>query len=103
MKRFIRKVAVLGSGVMGSRIACHYANIGCEVILLDMPPKELNDLEKKKGASLEDKEFAIELLILHFSLHSNQIHLPYTVKHLPKESRRETLMMIFIKLKIVIG
>ena len=45
MKRFIRKVAVLGSGVMGSRIACHFANVGCEVILLDIAPKELDEVE----------------------------------------------------------
>ncbi len=38
-KRIIKKVAVLGSGVMGSRIACHFANIGIEVILLDIVPK----------------------------------------------------------------
>ena len=39
-KRIIRKVAVLGSGVMGSRIACHFAGIGVEVLLLDIaaPP-----------------------------------------------------------------
>lgn len=40
MKRHIKKVAVLGSGVMGSRIACHFANIGVEVILLDIVPKD---------------------------------------------------------------
>ena len=34
-KRTIKKVAVLGSGVMGSRIACHFANIGVQVLLLD--------------------------------------------------------------------
>lgn len=39
MKRSIRKVAVLGSGVMGSRIACHFAGIGVQVLLLDMVPK----------------------------------------------------------------
>src|SRR5690606_16256049 len=55
MKRIIRKVAILGSGVMGSRIACHLANIGVEVLLLDIVPKELNDQEIKKGLSLEDK------------------------------------------------
>ena len=38
--RQIKKVAVLGSGVMGSRIACHFANIGAEVLLLDIVPKE---------------------------------------------------------------
>lgn len=40
MNRNIRKVAVLGSGVMGSRIACHFANVGAEVLLLDIVPKE---------------------------------------------------------------
>jgi 3-hydroxyacyl-CoA dehydrogenase len=39
-KRNIRKIAVLGSGVMGSRIACHFANTGTEVLLLDIPAKE---------------------------------------------------------------
>lgn len=38
MNRHIRKVAVLGSGVMGSRIACHFANIGVDVLLLDIVP-----------------------------------------------------------------
>jgi len=36
MQRSIKKVAVLGSGVMGSRIACHFAGVGVEVLLLDM-------------------------------------------------------------------
>lgn len=39
MKRSIKKVAVLGSGVMGSRIACHFAGIGVQVLLLDMVAK----------------------------------------------------------------
>ena len=39
MKRTIKKVAVLGSGVMGSRIACHFAGIGLQVLLLDIQPK----------------------------------------------------------------
>ena len=55
MKRSIRKVAVLGSGVMGSAIACHFANIGCQVLLLDVVPKELTDEEKSRGLSLESK------------------------------------------------
>jgi 3-hydroxyacyl-CoA dehydrogenase len=40
MKRNIKKVAVLGSGVMGSRIACHFANVGVEVLLLDIIPQD---------------------------------------------------------------
>ena len=39
--RIIRKVAVLGSGVMGSRIACHFAGVGLPVLLLDIMPKDL--------------------------------------------------------------
>ncbi|CAN5398993.1 3-hydroxyacyl-CoA dehydrogenase/enoyl-CoA hydratase family protein [soil metagenome] len=39
MKRTIKKVAVLGSGVMGSRIACHFAGVGVPVLLLDMVAK----------------------------------------------------------------
>ncbi|SRX75053.1 3-hydroxyacyl-CoA dehydrogenase/enoyl-CoA hydratase family protein [Aequorivita antarctica] len=54
-KRRINKVAVIGSGIMGSGIACHFANIGVEVLLLDIVPRELNDDEKKKGLTLEDK------------------------------------------------
>jgi len=53
MNRTIHKVAVLGSGIMGSRIACHFANIGCDVLLLDIAPRELTDEEKKKGLALE--------------------------------------------------
>ncbi|NQX81897.1 MAG: 3-hydroxyacyl-CoA dehydrogenase/enoyl-CoA hydratase family protein [Flavobacteriaceae bacterium] len=52
MKRRINKVAVIGSGVMGSSIACHFANIGVEVLLLDIAPKELNPAEQAKGLDL---------------------------------------------------
>lgn len=52
MNRNIKKVAVLGSGVMGSRIACHFANIGVEVLLLDIVPKELLPEEQTKGLTL---------------------------------------------------
>lgn len=53
-KRRIKKVAVVGSGIMGSGIACHFANIGVDVLLLDIVPRELNDKEKAKGLTLED-------------------------------------------------
>jgi 3-hydroxyacyl-CoA dehydrogenase len=46
MKRSIKKVAILGSGVMGSRIACHFAGIGVNVLLLDMVPKEATESTK---------------------------------------------------------
>lgn len=54
-KRIINKVAVIGSGIMGSGIACHFANIGVQVLLLDIVPRELTDEEKKKGLTLDDK------------------------------------------------
>jgi 3-hydroxyacyl-CoA dehydrogenase len=53
-KRPIKKVAVLGSGIMGSGIACHFANIGVEVLLLDIVPRALNDKEKAQGKTLKD-------------------------------------------------
>jgi len=46
MNRTIKKVAVLGSGVMGSRIACHFAGVGVQVLLLDMVPKEATESAK---------------------------------------------------------
>ncbi|MGS2763300.1 3-hydroxyacyl-CoA dehydrogenase NAD-binding domain-containing protein [Sinomicrobium sp. M5D2P9] len=55
MKRNIKKVAVIGSGIMGSGIACHFANIGVEVLLLDIVPRELTEKEQQKGLSLDDK------------------------------------------------
>ena len=57
MNRHISKVAVLGSGVMGSRIACHFANIGCEVLLLDIVPNELSEIDLKKGLTTESEGF----------------------------------------------
>jgi 3-hydroxyacyl-CoA dehydrogenase len=53
--RRIKKVAIIGSGIMGSGIACHFANIGVDVLLLDIVPRELNDVEKAKGLTIESK------------------------------------------------
>jgi len=50
-QRTIKKVAVLGSGIMGSGIACHFANIGVEVILLDIVPFDLSEEEKSNPAA----------------------------------------------------
>mgnify|MGYP003406057629 CR=1 FL=1 len=73
MKRVIRKVAVLGSGIMGSRIACHFANIGVEVLLLDMVPKELTAEEQAKGADLNSK--SVRNRIVNSALESTLIFL----------------------------
>lgn len=66
MNRRIKKIAVLGSGVMGSRIACHFANIGMEVLLLDIVPRELLPQEEAKGLTLESS--AIRNRIVNDSL-----------------------------------
>lgn len=73
MNRHIRKVAILGSGVMGSRIACHFANIGCEVLLLDIVPRELNEIETKKGLTTASAAFRNRIVneALQFALQSN--------------------------------
>ncbi len=63
MNRTIKKVAVLGSGVMGSRIACHFANIGVEVLLLDIVPKDAATDKKSRNKIVDDA--------LAFALKSN--------------------------------
>ena len=65
MSRKINKVAILGSGVMGSRIACHFANIGVEVLLLDIVPKEAAKSEDQKERNRIVNE------ALQFALKSN--------------------------------
>src|ERR1051326_5650731 len=54
MNRTIKKVAVLGSGVMGSQIACHFANIGVEVLLLDIVPKDAGADKKSRNKIVND-------------------------------------------------
>ena len=56
MIQCIKKAAVLGSGVMGSGIAAHLANIGIPTLLLDIVPMELSDAEKQKGLTRENVE-----------------------------------------------
>jgi len=67
MKRTISKVAVLGSGIMGSRIACHFANIGVEVLLLDMVPKESSD-EQSTGVTVAIASKAVRNQIVNAAL-----------------------------------
>jgi 3-hydroxyacyl-CoA dehydrogenase len=53
MKKRVEKVAVLGAGTMGARIAAHLANAGIPVFLVDIVPSELSADEKRKGLTLE--------------------------------------------------
>ncbi len=54
-KRIIRKVAVLGSGVMGSRIACHFAGVGIPVLLLDIVPADQEGSDPLKAAAARNR------------------------------------------------
>ncbi len=67
MKRTIKKVAVVGSGIMGSGIACHFANIGVEVLLLDILPRELTEAESRKGLTMELKQVRNRLVNDHLN------------------------------------
>jgi 3-hydroxyacyl-CoA dehydrogenase len=83
--RRIRRVAVLGSGVMGSGIACHFANIGLDVLMLDILTRDMKEGEtnpavrnsnaanslkaaiKSKPAPLYDKSFASRITVGNFT------------------------------------
>ena len=87
-KRRIKKVAVIGSGIMGSGIACHFANIGVEVLLLDIVPRELNESEKSKGLTLEDK--VVRDRLVNESLNSALKSKPSPIYHQKFASRITT-------------
>lgn len=60
----INKVAILGSGVMGSSIAAHIVGAGIPVLLLDMQPTELNEEDIKLGLNKDSYEFKINWLLM---------------------------------------
>lgn len=77
---FIKKAAVIGSGVMGSGIAAHLANIGIQALLLDMVPKELTKDEKAKGFTIEDKQVRNRLSTSSLQKLLKQKPAPFTSK-----------------------
>lgn len=85
--RRIKKIAVIGSGIMGSGIACHFANIGVEVLLLDILPRELNDKEKAQGLTLEDK--AVRNRLVNEALSASLKSKPSPIYH-PSFAKRIT-------------
>ena len=87
-KRIINKVAIIGSGIMGSGIACHFANIGVEVLLLDIVPRELTDAEKAKNLTLQDK--AVRNRIVNDSLAKALKSKPSPIYHQSFASRITT-------------
>ncbi len=76
MNRHIKQVTVLGSGVMGSGIACHLAGVGVEVLLLDMPAEgtdrnktardHLANAIKSNPSPIYDKAFASRITVGNF-------------------------------------
>ncbi len=66
----IRRIAVLGAGTMGSRIAAHIANAGFPVLLLDLDnaltAKALAALRKSKPAALASPDFAARITTGNF-------------------------------------
>lgn len=87
-KRRIKKIAIIGSGIMGSGIACHFANIGVDVLLLDIIPRELTDAEKAKGLTLEDK--VVRNRIVNDSLTASLKSKPSPIYHPSFASRIST-------------
>ena len=87
-KRRIKKIAIIGSGIMGSGIACHFANIGVDVLLLDIVPRELTDAEKAKGLTLEDK--TVRNRIVNDSLAASLKSKPSPIYHPSFASRIST-------------
>jgi 3-hydroxyacyl-CoA dehydrogenase len=55
MKKHVSRVAVLGSGVMGSAIAAHFANAGIRSLVLDIVPRKPSEAEKAAGLTLKDR------------------------------------------------
>src|SRR5690554_6000462 len=55
LKKTVRRVAVLGAGVMGSQIAAHFANANIPVLLLDVA---LPDEQQRSAAALRGIEWA---------------------------------------------
>lgn len=88
MKRRINKVAVIGSGIMGSGIACHFANIGVQVLLLDIVPRELTEKEQARGMSLEDA--AVRNRLVNESLQKALKSKPSPIYHPDFANRIET-------------
>lgn len=86
--RRIKKIAIIGSGIMGSGIACHFANIGVDVLLLDIVPRDLNDAEKAKGLTLEHK--SVRNRIVNESLTASLKSKPSPIYHQSFASRITT-------------
>ena len=76
MQYRIKKVAVLGSGIMGSGIACHLANIGLEVLMLDILPQGTQDKKTNRNSVAQnslDKSIKSKPAPLYKKQYANRI------------------------------
>lgn len=80
MSYSIKRAAVIGSGVMGSAIAAHLANVGISTIMLDIVPENLTDEEKAKGLTLKDHRVRNRMAIQNKQALKNQKPSPITSK-----------------------
>ncbi len=84
MHREIRKVGVLGAGVMGSGIAAHLANAGVPSLLLDIVPPKLAPEDEKAGLTLKDKRFRNKFALAGIeTIKTSRPALIYTKRLLP--------------------
>jgi 3-hydroxyacyl-CoA dehydrogenase len=84
MRREIRKVGVLGAGVMGSGIAAHLANAGVPSLLLDIVPRDLSPEDEKAGLTRENTRFRNKLALAGIeSIKSARPAAIYTKRLLP--------------------
>ena len=84
MRREIRRVAVLGAGVMGSGIAAHLANAGISVLLLDIVPPKLSDDDAAHGLTASDSRFRNKLALAGLeTIRKSKPALLYSTRYLP--------------------
>jgi hypothetical protein len=96
----IKKVAVIGSGIMGSGIACHFANIGVEVLPFRYYSKRTNRSRGKKGLTLESKVVRNRLVNDHLANALKSKPISYLHQNLQVELPQETPQMICQKLQL---
>ena len=84
MGREIRKVGVLGAGVMGQGIAAHLANAGVRALMLDIVPRDLTPDDEKQGLKRDDRRFRSKLALAGLeAIKKSRPALIYTKRFLP--------------------
>ena len=87
MNQTIKRAVVIGTGVMGSQIAAHLANVGIQTWMLDIVPNELTKEEEKKGLSLQSRKVRNRIVEM------NKCNLK-TIKPLPITSNKSLEFLV---------